>query len=257
VKLLSPSLPLIVALTLASVAAPALATAQPAAAPAASTRYQVAVVRLKADMINEWLDLQRTEVVPALKKAGVKERQVWANSVGNGFEYTILTPFEKWALLDGPGPLVRALGDDGAARLNAKLRKCIEVQRTFMTNRVDDLNVAPPGNALVMRTVVRRIQPGKMQEYQGMYRSDILPGLKKAKADGKLAGSTFAVRGAGAQTGEFTTTEYFNKFADLDGPAPLVAAIGQEAVNKINARAIPLATTVQTIVRRRIADLGF
>lgn len=104
---------------------------------------------------------------------------------------------------------------------------------------------------------MRRIQPGKMQEYQSIYRSDVLPGLKKAKADGKLAGSTFAVRGAGAPSGEFTTTEYFNKFADLDGSNPLVGAIGREAVNKINAKATPLATTVQTIVRRRIADLGF
>jgi hypothetical protein len=255
VKLSSSLLPL-VALTLASLATPAPASAQPAGGAAASTRYQVTVTRIKADMITEWQDLQRTEVVPALKKAGIKERQVWANSVGNGFEFTVLVPFEKWALMDGPGPLVTALGAEGAARLNAKLRRCIEVTRTFMTNRVDEFNIAP-GNALVMRTVVRRIQPGKMQEYQGIYRAEMFPGLQKAKTAGTIAGAAFAVRGAGAQAGEFTTTEYFNKFADLDAGSPLVAAIGQDAVNKINAKAGPLATTVQTIVRRRVADLSF
>ena len=107
-----------------------------------------------------------------------------------------------------------------------------------------------------MRTVVRRVQPGKMQEYQGVYRAEVFPGLQKAKAAGTIAGSTFAVRGIGAQAGEFTTTEYFNKFADLDAGNPLVAALGQDAVDKINAKANPLATTVQTIVRRRVADLS-
>jgi hypothetical protein len=231
------------------------AMAQPPGAPP-SSRYQVTVVRVKPDMLNEWIDLQKNEVVPAQKKAGVKERTVWATAVGNAFEFTILVPFEKWALMDGPPPVVTALGAEAAAQLNAKVRRCVEVQRTFMTNRVDDLNDAP-ASALVMRSVVRRIQPGKMQEYQSLYRADVFPGLKKAKAAGKLAGSTFSIRGAGAQAGEFTTTEYFNKFADLDAGSPLVAAIGQEAVTKINAKAAPLATTVQTIIRRRVADLSF
>ena len=57
-----------------------------------------------------------------------------------------------------PGPLVTALGAEGAARLNAKLRKCIEVQRTFNSLQVDDVNI-PFGTALVMRTVVRRVPP--------------------------------------------------------------------------------------------------
>ena len=105
------------------------------------TRSQVTVVRIKADMLNEWLDLQRSEVVPALKKAGIKQRTVWATAVGNSFEYTILMPFDTWALMDAPGPLVTALGAEGAARLNAKLRKCIEVQRTFMSLQVDDVNI--------------------------------------------------------------------------------------------------------------------
>ena len=183
-------------------AVPAMAQ-PPGAAP--STRYQVTVVRVKPDMLNEWIDLQKNEIVPAQKKAGVKERTVWATAVGNAFEFTIVVPFEKWALMDGPPPVVTALGAEAAARLNAKIRRCVEVQRTFMTNRIDDLNDVS-ANALVMRSVVRRIQPGKMQEYQSLYRADIFPGLKKAKAAGKLAGSTFSIRGAGAQAGEFTTT---------------------------------------------------
>jgi len=207
-------------------------------------------------MLNEWIDLQKNEVVPAQKKGGLKERQVWATAVGNSFEYTILVPFEKFALLDSPNPVVTALGAEAAARLNAKTRKCIEVQRTFMTNRVDDLNI-PPGTALVMRTVVRRVPPGRAQDYVSFYRADVFPALKKAKADGKIAGATIAIRGVGAQANELTTTEYYNKFADMDAGSPVAAVVGVEANAKINAKGAPLATTVQTVIRRRVAELSF
>lgn len=256
-KQLLQSLFAVVVLSIVVVAAsPLPAIAQSPAAAPATTRSQVTVVRIKADMLNEWIDLQRNEVVPALKKAGIKQRTVWATAVGNGFEYTILMPFEKFALMDAPGPLVAALGAEAAARLNAKLRRCIEVQRNFMTNRVDDLDI-PAGNALVMRTVVRRVPPGRAQDYISFYRSDIFPALKKAKVDGKIAGATIAIRGMGAQANEVTTTEYFNKFADVDAGSPVAAVVGAEANAKLNAKSAPLATTVQVILRRRMADLGF
>ena len=61
----------------------------------------------------------------------------------------------------------------------------------------------------------------------------------------------------GAQANEVTTTEYYNKFADLDAGSPVLAVVGADANAKLNAKSAPLATTVQVILRRRIADLGF
>ena len=85
------------------------------------------VVRIKADMLNEWIDLQRNEVVPALKKAGIKQRTVWATAVGNAFEYTILTPFEKFALMDARARSWRRLAPKrrrGSTRSFASASKC-------------------------------------------------------------------------------------------------------------------------------------
>lgn len=220
------------------------------------TRYLVTVVRVKPDMLTEWVDLQKNEVAPAQKKGGVKSRTVWATSVGNAFEYTIITPFDKWALMDSPNPVVTALGAEAAARLNAKVRKCIESQRSYLTNRVDEFDI-PAGDALVMRSTVRRVPAGKMQDYLSYHRTDVLPAQKKAKADGKIAGATVAVRGAGAQANELTTTTYYSKFADMDGGNPVAAAVGQEAAAKIGAKGDAIATTIQTVVRRRMADLSF
>ena len=41
-----------------------------------TTRSQVTLVRLKPDMVNEWLDLQKNEVIPAQKKGGVDRKSV-------------------------------------------------------------------------------------------------------------------------------------------------------------------------------------
>lgn len=261
-KSISTSKLVVAALTVVAAAAlPAPAAAQTPVAsvsPAVpnTTRFQVVVVRLKPDMVNEWIDLQKNEVVPAQKKAGVTSRTVWSTAVGNSFEYSIVVPFEKFAVMDGPGPLVRALGAEAAARLNAKIRKCIEVQRTYMANRVNDLTI-PAGDALVSRMVVRRVQQGKTQEALAHYRTDVFPALKKAKEQGKIAGSQVSVRGMGAQSNEIVTTEFYNKFADLDAGSPVLAVVGAEANAAINAKGTALATNVQTVLRRRVADLSF
>ena len=236
--------------------APASLVAQTPGAMPATTRSLVTVSRLNPDMVTEWFDLQKNEVVPALKKAGVTSRTVLATQVGNAYEYATLTPFPSWAAMDGDAPLVRALGAEAAARLNAKIRKCILTQQSYMTNRVDDLNMYA-GDALVWRIAVRRAMPGKMTEYLAFYKADILPAMQKAKADGKIAGATVAVRGAGAQSGEFTTVTYYSKFADMDAGDPMVLTLGQDAVDKIGAKGALLSTAVQVIVRRRVAELSF
>ena len=232
---------------------PVRSSAQP---PTPNVRSFVQVIRLRPEMVTEWMALQRNEVIPALKKAGITSRTMLVTSVGNAFEYTSITPFPTWAAMDGDGPLVRALGAEGAAQLNAKLRKCILTQSSYMTNRVDSLTIQAAG-ALVWRIQVRRALPGKMGEYVAYYRNEVLPGLRKAKASGRLAGSAIAIRGVGAPTGEFTTVTQYDKFADIDAGDPLALALGTEAAQAINAKGLQLATNVQVTVRRRLADLSF
>jgi hypothetical protein len=57
--------------------------------------------------------------------------------------------------------------------------------------------------------------------------------------------------------GELTTTTYYNKFADLDAGNPAIAVVGEAAATAMTAKAGTLATNVQVIVRRRVADLSF
>src|SRR5689334_1697378 len=68
-----------------------------------SNRSLVTVVRVKPDMLTEWIDLQKYAVVPALKKSGVKTRRVYASGVfGEAFEYTIIQPMNSFREFDSP-----------------------------------------------------------------------------------------------------------------------------------------------------------
>lgn len=239
-----------------SLAPAGVSLAQQPAAPAATTRDQATVVRVKPDMLNEWLDLQKNEVIPALKKGGVKERTILQTAIGNSFEYTFLTPYPSFAALDAPAVQVQVLGAEAAARLASKVRKCVDAQRTYLINRVDDLGI-PPGDAVASRSAVLRPPQGKIQDYLTYLRTDVLPVMKKAKAAGKIAGYRVSIRGVGAAAGEMTTTTYYSKFADMDAGNPVVQMLGAAAAAPITAKGAALASNVQVIIRRRVADLSF
>jgi hypothetical protein len=235
--------------------APAPVTAQGAPTPVAERSY-VQVVRLKPDMVDTWIALQQNEVIPAQKKAGVASRVTLATVVGNSFEFLVITPFPLWSAMDGDSPLVRALGREGAAALNAKLRRCILTQQSYMVTRSDSLSVAGT-DAMVWRQVVRGVVPGKIGELRTFVRDSITPAMRKAAADGRIAGYTFAARGIGAPNGELTTSTLYNNFAGLESGDPLVSGTGAAAAAALNARLASLAPTVQVIIRRRRADLSF
>ena len=230
------------------------ALAQPAGP--APARSQVTLVRVKPDMIDEWIDLQKNEVMPAQKKGGVTTRTVLQTAIGNSFEYAIIIPYPSFAALDGQNAQQKALGTEAAARLGAKVRKCIDTQRTYLINRRDELAIAQ-GTAPASRTTVRRATPGKQAEYLAYLKTDVLPTMKKAKETGKIAGYNVSTRGVGSQAGEITTTTYYSKFADMDAGNPLVVVLGQAAADPITAKGDALSTAVQTIIRRRVADLSF
>jgi len=215
---------------------------------------RVTITHVKPDMLNEWLDLQKHEVVPALKKAGVKTRTVYASALfGTAGEYLIVTPFEKYAEFDGDSPTLKALGPVPSARLGEKLRKCILSSNSFSATRQGDLsNVidgAPPAVAVFARY---RIAPGKMPDFQNLVKSDVLPVYKKAKVS-----FTVSRRGLGANVNDVSTVIGLAKYADLDGGTVLVKQLGQEGADKVNAKFNGIRTLIEVVVRSRVPDLSF
>ncbi len=230
------------------------------ATPPPTTRYLVLITQVKPEMLNEWLDAQRNEVNPALKKAGISSRIVQQTVFGNSYEYASIIPLESYSVFDQPSLFNRVLGPEAGERLSAKLRKCVTGGRSYIITRNNELSLVPDPKAPppVSVTIRRRIAPGKAQEYQNFIRTELLPVYKKAKADGKIAGYVVSSRGLGAVLGDVATTTYYDKFADLDaGGNVLAQVLGQEEAQKILAKATGLSTIVETYARRRVADLSF
>jgi hypothetical protein len=236
---------------LSVVAGPVICSAQ--TAPAPPMQLRVTVTQVKPEMINEWIDLQKSEVAPALKKAGVKSRTVYSSGLfGTAGEYVLISPIEKWADFDAGNPLAKALGPEGAARLGEKLRKCVMGSHSYLITRLADLsNVTQEPPAMIISTRIR-VPPNHSAEFQNLVKTEILPVYKKANVSFLVSS-----RGLGGNPSDVTLSSGLNKFADMEGGSPLVKALGQEGFQKLAIKATALGTVIDQVLRVRVNDLSF
>ena len=220
--------------------------------PPLAAHSQVVLVHIKSDMLNEWIDLQKNELIPAQKKGGLATRTTYQTVFGNTNEFLIVTPLDKYAAFDGQPPLDRTLGAVGAARLAAKLQKCTESRQVFISNSMPELSSAPAGlPALGVFTRVR-VATGRLQDYEAFVKSEILPIYKKADA-----GYTVARRGLGANSNDVTQISWLSKMADIDLGSPITRALGTAGAAKLIAKTAGMTTLVEQVVRRRVPDLSY
>jgi hypothetical protein len=221
--------------------------------PAPPARSQVVIVHVKADMVNEWIDLQKNELMPAQKKGGVKTRITFQTIFGNTNEYVTVVPFDKYAMFDGETPQVRAMGAAASARLLAKLQKCTESRQVFISNAMPELSTATITDAPPIGVFTRiRVAPGKLPDYEAFVKSEILPIYKKANAP-----VTYSRRGLGANANDVVYVAWVSKMADLDAGSPVLRALGPAGVSKLLAKGGTMSSLVEQVVRRRVPDLSF
>jgi len=223
----------------------------------ANQRNLVRISQLKPDMVSEWLSIQKSEVNPAFKKAGIATRTVLETVLGNPYEYVSITPMGNFSELDGDNALVKALGKDAAERLLAKTRRCIDSQTLFVSTRIDELSSVPKNPASIWVTTRYRAAPGMGTDYEAFLKSDVMPVVAKAKAAGKIAGYSVARRGPGADTRDRTTVVYLNKIADMEAGTPLTQMLGADGAAKLAKKGASLSAVVELVVRRRLPDLSY
>ena len=84
------------------------------------------------------------EVLPAMKKAGVKVYAVsQAAFGGNGLQYHAVSLIDDFAELDKGPPLVRALGPEGAAKLQAKSAELLTGFEVTVLEYLPELSLSP------------------------------------------------------------------------------------------------------------------
>src|SRR6266498_1410415 len=65
-------------------------------------------ISVKPEMMAEFQNFMKNTTNPALKKGGIKWREVWqsTNFAGDAFEFVLVAPFDKFADFDAAGELV-------------------------------------------------------------------------------------------------------------------------------------------------------
>lgn len=130
---------------------------QAAAKPALPKRemIQVTVVKVKPDLLNEWLEFQKNETIPMLQKAGATRRDAWQTGIfGDAGMYAFVVPIENFNQYDGDNPPLRALGAEGARAYAEKNRRFIVSSHTYAEQTRPDLGYevkmsGPPKLALL------------------------------------------------------------------------------------------------------------
>lgn len=220
-------------------------------------RVSVTTTQVKPEMLTAWQDLIRNETVPALKKAGVAWRWVFANTPlgGPGFTFVTVTPVVNFAQFDQGNPLQKALGQDGLAKYNAKLRPTIVSTHTVIQTLIQNASLqsfsSTPPNLVRVQTM--QLLPGKGQEFAAITTSEFLPAMKKAGVTDYLVFAT----NYGGPGNQRTIVTHLAKYADLDAPNPLNRAIGAEAAQTLNQKRGALVSSTDAIVLRFVPELSF
>jgi hypothetical protein len=221
-----------------------------------STPLLVTRYNLKPDHVAQWLRLEKNEVLPALKKAGVQHLTAYETVFGDAPEYTTVRTFAGFEEFDGPDPLVRALGAPGAMRLEERLAACTQSLHRSIENRREEFFL-DPGKAQVQYASKYRAMPGKSLAYVEFFRTEMMPVMRKAKANGTFAGLDVTVSGHGGEWGLITLNMYYATFAPLDGEPPVAKTLGPEGTRALLAKGTGLITPLEWIVRRRLPELTY
>jgi hypothetical protein len=102
--------------------------------PSTAKVYRFVRTQVRPGMMDDYLALMKNEVLPALKKGGVKDYR--ARRIEYGGSRDVITTrigLSSWAELDGPSAIEKALGKDGAAALLKKVQALATSQYLLYT----------------------------------------------------------------------------------------------------------------------------
>jgi hypothetical protein len=192
----------------------------------------ITVVSVKPDMIIEFQNFMKNTTNPALKKGGLKWREVWQSTgaAGDAFEYVLVSPVAKLADFDGPGALEKGLGAQGMASWQTKASSLVNSVRRFIIRTRPDLSFATQRTGAPKLAVVQfvHIAPNRNNDYENFLKNDFVPVMKQAGVTYLVSQTIF-----GGNGNEYITLTMRDSFADLDKGPVHVQTLGQEAAQKL------------------------
>jgi hypothetical protein len=215
----------------------------------------ITIVQIKPELANEWLEFQKNETIPNLKKSGVTQRSAFATAIGPSFEYAFLTPAANLAERDRDNPIVKALGQDGARAYAQKSRRFIASQRTSVVRLRTDLMYRPDPSAQLPLVVVSAysIAAGRAADFENYIKTDVIPAHKQLTTAGLVVYQSLF----GGDGSEFIVATLAHDFAELDKGPAVRLAYGAERRAAIQRKLAGVVAHVERTVVREVPELTF
>jgi hypothetical protein len=241
---------LIVSSTLPAAQAPKPASAE-------SQLLLVSFAKVRPGMMQEYIDFQIKEVMPNQRKGGGPGREAFSSGIsGPPGEFVYVTPIKSLAQFDQPSPMVRALGQEGAAAMQAKTARLAEPMGTMVVRMRPDLSYVPdpkaPPAPLMIITVVD-VVPGKRIEFEAFLKKDVVPAIQQAKAKSYRVSEVVY----GEHTGGYITGIGYDSYEAIGKGHPFVIAFGEDGARKLEAKASGLVTKLHRFISRHRPELSW
>jgi hypothetical protein len=230
-------------------------TAAPAADMSKMPLLNVNILQIKPELLTEWQEFQKSETIPMLQKAGVKQRSAGSTVVGPAFEYVFLTPATSLSERDGDSPPVKALGQDGARAFGQKNRRFIASQRTYIVRVRTDLSLMPDQNAQLPLAVVSQysLVPGHSADFENYIKSDIMAAHKQLKTGGYIVYQPLF----GGDGNGFVVVTMVHNFAELEQGPAVLRAFGAARAAASQQKLAGIVTHVERTISREVPELSF
>ncbi len=215
--------------------------------------YSVRVTKVKPEMAQEYRAFMQNETLPALKKGGVKLRNaVVTATFGDAVEYLFVEPVASLKQFDEPGPLNKALGQEGNRAWTAKWLRLIASSRAYIVQLRPDLSIipnpgAPPSKLALAVTIT--VAPGRTAEYESFLKNDLLPIAKKAWSKGILI-SKVVLGGDGSEYRALIPVDSFEEL-EKEAQAATLAGFG-----RIGVKTAGIVLHSETAVYRYVPELS-
>lgn len=222
--------------------------------PAVDGQWSILTVsQIKPEARLQYEEVQK-EITAAYKKAGLPWRYVLTTEMGNLNEYTTVSPLKNFSEMDGPSPLERALGKEGADSILAKIRPL-----TMATHRIailsrDEMGIHTPGGPprFVMLSHYA-IAPGKTRDFDNWFKDEYLPVMRKGEV--KNVWLSYAV--FGGNPNEATIVRMLDKLGEFDAGPVARRVLGREGAQKLMDKMSGVVGSVHYEVLRFRPDLSY
>ena len=216
--------------------------------------FRVDIIQVIPDRLNDFIDLQVDDLIPAYKRAGVPFRSVWQTAeFGNTYERVFATPIASMADFDRGGPLAVALDPDRLARIAEEFRRYLVSRQSFAVRYRPDLSIESAdvsGRALAQLTTVQ-IAPGRGAEWEAFFRQN----LEQFRQAGVVFGMYQFVYGPGPA--KWQIVQNHRSFDELNEPGIITRAFGSDASSVLQSDISSLVTSVERTILRYDPELSF